>query len=95
VFEKDAHVITMLAFSGQTRSFSENENSKILKIIKLEDGIHITKLPENKVLLEYRAPKGDLEIYHTQTLTGTNFTLGIGFKTSTSGPLYREISVDK
>ncbi len=73
----------MFAFSGQTRSMGEDSNTKILKIIQLEDGINITKIPEDKILLEYSAPRGDMEIYKSATSTGVDFNLGIGFKTTT------------
>lgn len=85
----------MFAFRPGTRSFTENTNAQIIKTISLEDGINITTLPEDIILLEYSAPKGLLEIYKTPTNTGLIFDIGIGWKTTVTGSLYRTIKIEK
>jgi hypothetical protein len=86
----------MFTFVPGTRSFSENPNTKIIKTISLEDGINITTLPQNQVLLEYSAPKGALDIYKSPTETGATFEVGIGWKTNTTaGALYKTIKIEK
>lgn len=57
LFQKGSHTVNMFAFMPGFRSFSESENAKILKTVSLEDGVNITTLPQDVVLVEYRAPK--------------------------------------
>jgi len=85
----------MFAFLPGTRSFVENENAKILRTVSLEDGVNITALPEDTILMEYRAPNGVMEIYRTPTETGALFDIGIGWKTVTDGASYREMHIEK
>lgn len=85
----------MFTFIPETRSFAENENAKIIKTISLEDGINTTTLLEDQMLIEYRAPNGSMEIYKTATETGTTFDVGIGWKTVTTGTLYRIVKIEK
>ena len=94
LFEKNSPMITMFAFSGTTHSFTGDTNTKIIKVIQLETGINITSLPANILLLEFTAPKGAMEIYKT-TGTGANFDMGIGWKTATTGALYRTLKIEK
>lgn len=86
----------MFTFLPGTRSFIENTtNAKIIKIITLEDGVNINTLPENTILIEYSAPKGTMEIYKNLTETGTNFDIGIGWKTAEIGTLYKILPIEK
>lgn len=95
LFEKNSHSITMFAFKPGTRSFTGNTDAKIIKTISLEDGVNITTLPEDQMLVEYSAPKGTVEIYKPTTDTGATFEVGIGWKTTTAGALYRTIKIAK
>lgn len=57
LFTKGSHQIEMFAFTPGTRSFTENPDAKIIKMISLDDGVNINTLPKNQILLEYTAPK--------------------------------------
>lgn len=85
----------MFAFIPGTRSFTENTDARIIKVISLEDNVDINTLPQDRMLVEYSAPKGIAEIYRTATETGTTFDVGIGWKTVTSGALHRAIKIEK
>lgn len=85
----------MFAFIPGTRSFVEDSNTKIIKTISLEDGMNITTLPEDQMLVEFSSPKGTVEIYKTATATGALFDVGIGWKTATTGTLYKTITIEK
>lgn len=57
LLQKGSHTINMLALLPGTHSFVEADNAKIIKTVSLEDGIDISTLPKDTMLLEYRAPK--------------------------------------
>ena len=85
----------MFAFLPGTHAFTENANAKIIKIISLEDGVNINTLPKNNILIEFIAPRGEMEIYTSPTETGSTFDLGIGWQTATTGTMYRTIKIEK
>ena len=85
----------MFAVLPGTRSFTENEDAKIINTVSLEDGVNINILPEDRMFVEYGAPNGTMEIYETPTKTGTSFDVGIGWKTATNGTLYKNIKIEK
>ncbi|MDD5197846.1 MAG: type II secretion system protein [Candidatus Gracilibacteria bacterium] len=95
LFEKGSHTISMFTFLPGTHSFTENTDAKIIKIISLEDGVNINTLPKDRMLIEYKAPKGEREIYTSPTETGTTFDIGIGWKTVTTGALSRTLKIEK
>lgn len=57
LFTKGSPNVKMFAFMPGKHSFIENAEAKIIKIISLEDGVHINSLPYDQILLEYSAPK--------------------------------------
>jgi prepilin-type N-terminal cleavage/methylation domain-containing protein len=75
LLQKNSPTIYMYAMMPGTRSLSENTNTKRIKSLTLEDGVNITSLPEDSMLLEYSAPNGTMEIYTSPTKTGTTFNL--------------------
>jgi len=85
----------MFTFLPGTHTFSENTHAKIIRTISLEDGVNINTLPKNSILIEFTAPRGDMEIYTSPTETGSTFDLGIGWKTATTGTMYRTIKIEK
>lgn len=95
LLEKWSHTISMFTFLPGTHSFIENTNAKIIKIISLEDGVNINTLPKDRMLIEYKAPKWDMEIYTGLTETGTTFDMGMGWKTGTTGALYRTLKIER
>ena len=95
LFEKGSHTISMFTFLPGTHSFTENADAKVIKIISLEDGVNINILPKDRVLIEYKAPKWEREIYTSPTETGTTFDIGIGWKTVTTGALSRTLKIEK
>ncbi|NDK19377.1 type II secretion system protein [Candidatus Gracilibacteria bacterium] len=97
LFEKHSNVVRMFAFIPGTRSITENENTEILNTFHLEDGVNITTFsPDNdKIFVEFSAPKGEMEIYRNMTETGANFEIGIGWKTTTNGALYKTIKIER
>lgn len=54
---KGSNTIDMFALLPGTHSFSESDQAKMIKTIALEDGVGITTLPKDRVLIEYTAPK--------------------------------------
>lgn len=78
-----------------SRSFTENDQAKLIKTISLEDGVYINNVPDDARLIEYKAPRGEMEIYSSTTATGSDFDVGIGWKSITEGALYRTITIER
>ncbi len=95
LFKKTSHTIDMFVLTPGTRSFIENSDAKILKSIILEDGVNITNLPTDNIMLEYKAPKWEMEIYTSPTQTGSDFDIGIGWKIATEWALYKTVKIEK
>lgn len=57
ILTKGSHTISMLALMPGVHSFSESDQAKVIKTISLEDGVDISNLPGDRVLIEYTAPK--------------------------------------
>lgn len=85
----------MFAFLPGSRSFTENSDAKIIKIIALEDGVLVSNLPSNQMLVEYTAPNGGKEIYTSPTQTGSAFDMVIGWKGVETGTLSRTVKIEK
>jgi prepilin-type N-terminal cleavage/methylation domain-containing protein len=75
LLQKNSPTIDMYAMKPGTRSFTGDTNTKKIKSLILEDGVNITYLPEDSMLLEYSAPNGTMEIYKSPTQTGATFSL--------------------
>lgn len=95
LLKKWAHTMNIVTLLPGTRSFIENENTKIIKIVSLENGVNINTIPYDTILIEYTAPRWDMEIYISPTQTGANFDIGVGWKQVTSGTLYKTVKIEK
>lgn len=49
--------MNIVALLPGTRSFIENENTKIIKTVSLENGVNINTIPYDTILIEYTAPR--------------------------------------
>ena len=98
---RPSHEIQVWVFRhGTPLNLTVWANAKLLKTIRLEDDININtlNLSEDTLIVLYTAPKGDSSIYRYQMgslspFAGGIIDVGIGYKTSTAGSLYRKIII--
>lgn len=104
--EKDATSIDMIAFQSGSTSFATNDTAKRIKTIRLEDGVQVNAISPEHILVYFTAPNGDMKLYgdtgnEVQTFCQnvspctTGMNIGIGWKTTITGPLSRTIEIKK
>ncbi|MDP2103423.1 MAG: prepilin-type N-terminal cleavage/methylation domain-containing protein [Candidatus Gracilibacteria bacterium] len=95
--EKDATSIDMIAFQSGSTSFVSDTTMKLIKTVRLEDGVQINTVFPEHALIYFTAPNGDTRFYGdtNNELTATGIDIGIGWKIATTGPLSRNVHIRK
>ncbi|MDD2487599.1 MAG: prepilin-type N-terminal cleavage/methylation domain-containing protein [Candidatus Gracilibacteria bacterium] len=101
LMEKQSHEYKILSFPfNHTGSISETvSGAKLLRTIKLEDGVNINKITvdgtesSSGVIFYFRSPDGEMDIYRNETLTGSNSEITVGYGKSIDGILSKIIKI--